>query len=683
MAAKRESELQKTVILLDDSDDEGQKNDRTEKMAQQTVIVLDDSDDEGEKHDRGYEIDGTVNRKRKRKEEIACQKETYVYRSRAEENKILADLTGYPQVAALLALEAKIKENRMKKSKKRKKKKPKIEPDAQIETAAAAEEENKANTSKAVETIIAFRAGDDVRSAMVTNLCSLSSERKEAIADLGSSKCPGEMVLTEAIVRKEGNGIVAEEDNVYAVKEGEQADTAETLETIEALETESVPKIELIMPKKPSVYAPKEGKRPETVEAVETTKELETESVLETESILPEKLFVKVAEEKKQADSSKNAETRISLETESVAGNIVLQKLLRGPRYFDLPKSGWGMCFNCGEDDHTAANCIAKKRKKPCFVCGSLEHNAKHCKQRNDCFICSGRGHLAKDCTEKHPTNNKSSNICLRCGDSGHNMFSCINDYSPDDLKEIQCYVCKAFGHLCCADFVDEGPRQVSCYNCGQSGHLGSGCTKLRGVASGSRSTFLCYKCGEEGHFARECINHSKVGRGTGDFATPERFPDKKKDILGFKSAPHEIYNARKKERRCTETVNMTEGQSRWKERRDTVQPQNLFSQNSHEISAFSSYGQSMSHQHPRGIFNTEPQSSEVYNSNIHQFMSPQYPRGIFNHYTEPQSSEAYKSNVHQYMSPQYPQGIFDHYTVPQSSQAYNSNVQHQGFGGY
>ena len=25
------------------------------------------------------------------------------------------------------------------------------------------------------------------------------------------------------------------------------------------------------------------------------------------------------------------------------------------------------------------ANCTAAKRKKPCFVCGSLEHNAKQC----------------------------------------------------------------------------------------------------------------------------------------------------------------------------------------------------------------------------------------------------------------------------------------------------------------
>lgn len=51
----------------------------------------------------------------------------------------------------------------------------------------------------------------------------------------------------------------------------------------------------------------------------------------------------------------------------------------RGPRYFDPPDSGWGACYNCGEEGHAAVNCTAAKRKKPCFVCGSLEHNVKQC----------------------------------------------------------------------------------------------------------------------------------------------------------------------------------------------------------------------------------------------------------------------------------------------------------------
>lgn len=55
------------------------------------------------------------------------------------------------------------------------------------------------------------------------------------------------------------------------------------------------------------------------------------------------------------------------------------------------------------------------------------------CVQGRDCFICKQHGHRAKDCSEK----NNSSKICLKCGDMGHEMFSCRNDYCPDDLKVV------------------------------------------------------------------------------------------------------------------------------------------------------------------------------------------------------------------------------------------------------
>lgn len=51
--------------------------------------------------------------------------------------------------------------------------------------------------------------------------------------------------------------------------------------------------------------------------------------------------------------------------------------------------------------------------------------------QGRDCFICKQQGHRAKDCPER----NKISKLCLKCGDLGHEMFSCRNDYCPDDLK--------------------------------------------------------------------------------------------------------------------------------------------------------------------------------------------------------------------------------------------------------
>ncbi|KAF5751671.1 zinc finger CCHC domain-containing protein 7-like [Tripterygium wilfordii] len=156
-------------------------------------------------------------------------------------------------------------------------------------------------------------------------------------------------------------------------------------------------------------------------------------------------------------------------------------------------------------------NCMSAKRKKPCFVCGSLDHGAKQCSKAQDCFICKQSGHRAKDCPEKHKFGAQSSKICLKCGTSGHDMFLCEGEYSNDDLKGIQCYVCKNFGHLCCLNYVDTGRREQSCYKCGQLGHTGLACARLRQEASGEASPSSCYRCGKEGHFARECTNTAKM----------------------------------------------------------------------------------------------------------------------------------------------------------------------------
>ncbi|GAB2274500.1 hypothetical protein Dimus_009268 [Dionaea muscipula] len=195
------------------------------------------------------------------------------------------------------------------------------------------------------------------------------------------------------------------------------------------------------------------------------------------------------------------------------ADNAVLRRLLRGPRYFDPPESNWGACFRCGEDGHSAANCLSAKRKKPCFICGSVEHEVKQCIKAKDCFICNESGHRAKDCPQKFKKCSKSSEFCLRCGASGHIMSSCNNEYSPDDLKEIQCYVCKSYGHLCCANYFDSTPGEVSCYKCGQTGHTGPECRTSQSDATAVASPSLCFMCGEKGHFARECTYTKKDGQ--------------------------------------------------------------------------------------------------------------------------------------------------------------------------
>ncbi|XP_062096986.1 uncharacterized protein LOC133802652 [Humulus lupulus] len=236
----------------------------------------------------------------------------------------------------------------------------------------------------------------------------------------------------------------------------------------------------------------------------------------------------------------------------TVADNIVLRKLLRGPRYFDPPDSSWGTCYNCGEEGHAEVNCKSARRKKPCFVCGSFEHNAKQCNKGQDCFICRKRGHRARDCPDKHKGSSMRSNICLKCGYSGHDMFSCRNDYEHDDLKEICCYVCKNMGHLCCVKYADSCQNVVSCYKCGQVGHTGLSCTRMYGETTGGTDVVAssCFRCGEGGHFARECTSSYKVGKRDREPSTPTlRVHREHKHKKEFKSAPHDLGKANKKKK--------------------------------------------------------------------------------------------------------------------------------------
>ncbi|KAI3723552.1 hypothetical protein L2E82_35206 [Cichorium intybus] len=237
-------------------------------------------------------------------------------------------------------------------------------------------------------------------------------------------------------------------------------------------------------------------------------------------------------------------EEDVTLETNpsEKSDNIVLRKLLRGPRYFDPPDNNWGNCYNCGEGGHITANCTSARRKKPCFVCGSLEHNVKQCNKGKDCFICKKGGHRAKDCPEKSISQN--AKICLKCGDSGHEMFSCKSAYSPDDLKEIQCYVCKCFGHLCCVNYTDAGPTDVSCYRCGHLGHNGWECARVHAETTSNGTPSSCYKCGQEGHMARKCTTSTKKEKRKGEYSSPRksrsRDNDRHNNHVGARSVPHD-----------------------------------------------------------------------------------------------------------------------------------------------
>ncbi|XP_045832211.1 uncharacterized protein LOC123923557 isoform X2 [Trifolium pratense] len=238
-----------------------------------------------------------------------------------------------------------------------------------------------------------------------------------------------------------------------------------------------------------------------------------------------EKEAVETIEDPEKVEPGK-AETGVV----NTSDNVVLRKLLRGPRYFDPPSDSvsiWGTCFNCGEEGHASFNCTAARRKKPCFICGSLSHNVKKCTMARYCSTCKIVGHRSKDCPKKHggDSNSKSLTVCLRCGNFGHDMFFCKNDYSQDDLKEIQCYVCMKFGHLCCVNTTEAMPKEFSCYRCGQMGHIGWACSRLQNEATDAATPSSCYNCGEKGHFARECSSSVKASSRwqpeTNDTATP------------------------------------------------------------------------------------------------------------------------------------------------------------------
>ncbi|KAM7259363.1 hypothetical protein ACFE04_015104 [Oxalis oulophora] len=205
-----------------------------------------------------------------------------------------------------------------------------------------------------------------------------------------------------------------------------------------------------------------------------------------------------------------------------IPDNLVMRKLLRGPRYFDPPDTGsW-------------ETCPSSQRKKTCFLCGSLEHLAKECQK--DCYISEKRKNRAKKCPQKNINGPENDKICLKCLCSGHDMWSCNYNYSLEDLKEIQCYVCKSFGHLCCANFVITSSRPPSCYKCGELGHTALDfagnnqpaveilkiagwstevieCSGLGREDLSKVSPSSCYKCVEGLHTKHQCMRSAKKKR--------------------------------------------------------------------------------------------------------------------------------------------------------------------------
>lgn len=288
---------------------------------------------------------------------------------------------------------------------------------------------------------------------------------------------------------------------------------------------------------------------PSSSSSADVNKKVKKTKVKKKKMKVEDNLVEENVEMKEEGGAPKETDVIMETDSSEKSDNIVLRKLLRGPRYFDPPDNSWGNCYNCGEGGHTAANCTSAKRKKPCFVCGSFEHNAKECNKGKDCFICKKSGHRAKDCPEKSNWGSQNTKLCLKCGDSGHEMFNCHSKYSPDDLKEIQCYICKCFGHLCCANYTDEGPLEISCYRCGQLGHSGWECARVHAEATSTGTPSSCYKCGQEGHMARKCTSSAKKDKRKREFSSP-----RKKGMygnhIGVRSVPPDFGKAHKRNKK-------------------------------------------------------------------------------------------------------------------------------------
>uniref|UniRef100_A0A0V0I9V2 Putative zinc finger CCHC domain-containing protein 13-like n=1 Tax=Solanum chacoense TaxID=4108 RepID=A0A0V0I9V2_SOLCH len=152
-------------------------------------------------------------------------------------------------------------------------------------------------------------------------------------------------------------------------------------------------------------------------------------------------------------------------------------------------------------------------------------------------------------------------------------MFTCKDGYSSTDVEKIQCWVCKAFGHLLCVDYTDYGSKQVSCYNCGKLGHLGSDCLNLRGnIQLASRS---CKKggtgpsCSEGNNAADHTLQDEKKGdkyllcedRESAKVQDLLQQMVERSDVLGSEVASKKISRSRwrKRKRRQSRTVRIAE----------------------------------------------------------------------------------------------------------------------------
>eukprot|EP00261_Vitis_vinifera_P036148 XP_019077391.1 PREDICTED: uncharacterized protein LOC100252970 isoform X2 [Vitis vinifera] len=398
-----------------------------------------------------------------------CKKNEEVMSS-LDEFKMLSDLSNFKNLAAMMEAEAFLRKKKIK----RRKKKKKIEFEAQDEiTVDVGPGQEQPDTVKAVTTAKAVEAGSVSVSENINPEKLFVDEVKAGVqpssikaVDMRKASETESVSVTKNIVSEKlfVSNFKIDEERISQEAQKKCTKNEEVMSSLDEFkmlsDLSNFKNLAAMMEAEAFMRCKKSKKR------------RKKKRNMEFEAPFP--INVDSVREQKQVDTCKSVDTvkLFQIESIDIKDNIVLQKLLQAPRCFDPPESSWRMCHNSEEEAPTAVACSAEKQKKPCFLCGSFKHSGNHCKQARNCFVYERSQHT-RSCPEKNQGNCPSSMICLRCGGSGHDMLFCRNEYSSDDLKEIQCYVCKRYGHLCCVDFPDI-PRQASCYKCGHYGHLGS-----------------------------------------------------------------------------------------------------------------------------------------------------------------------------------------------------------------
>ncbi|XP_019077395.1 uncharacterized protein LOC100252970 isoform X7 [Vitis vinifera] len=399
-----------------------------------------------------------------------CKKNEEVMSS-LDEFKMLSDLSNFKNLAAMMEAEAFLRKKKIK----RRKKKKKIEFEAQDEiTVDVGPGQEQPDTVKAVTTAKAVEAGSVSVSENINPEKLFVDEVKAGVqpssikaVDMRKASETESVSVTKNIVSEKlfVSNFKIDEERISQEAQKKCTKNEEVMSSLDEFkmlsDLSNFKNLAAMMEAEAFMRCKKSKKR------------RKKKRNMEFEAPFP--INVDSVREQKQVDTCKSVDTvkLFQIESIDIKDNIVLQKLLQAPRCFDPPESSWRMCHNSEEEAPTAVACSAEKQKKPCFLCGSFKHSGNHCKQQaRNCFVYERSQHT-RSCPEKNQGNCPSSMICLRCGGSGHDMLFCRNEYSSDDLKEIQCYVCKRYGHLCCVDFPDI-PRQASCYKCGHYGHLGS-----------------------------------------------------------------------------------------------------------------------------------------------------------------------------------------------------------------